>query len=91
VGGTLGTILAGVFATTEANPNLAAPRIQALVGHSLWIEQLKAGAVVLLWSVVATAAIVWLLKMVMGSIRASAETETVGLDLSEHGEEGYHH
>lgn len=90
VGGTLGTILAGVFATAKANPNLGADRIKDLVGKTLWLEQLKAGAIILVWSVVATVLIVYLLKAVMGSIRASAETETIGLDLAEHGEEGYH-
>jgi ammonium transporter, Amt family len=90
VGGTLGTILAGIFATGAANANLDADRIKALVGNTLWLEQLKAAGIVLIWSVVATVLIVLLLKAVLGSIRASAETETIGLDLAEHGEEGYH-
>jgi Amt family ammonium transporter len=40
-------------------------------------------------SVVATAAIAYLLKFTIG-IRASEEDETIGLDLADHGEEGYH-
>jgi Amt family ammonium transporter len=51
----------------------------------------KAGALILVWSVVATALIAWVLKPLLGSLRAGAETETMGLDLAEHGEEGYHH
>ena len=35
-----------------------------------------------------TAVIAYLVKMVIG-LRASEEVETVGLDLAEHGEEGY--
>ena len=90
VGGTLGTVLAGVFATATVNPNLGAERIQALVGKTLWLEQLKAGGLVLLWSVAATVLIVFVLNAVLGSLRATVETETIGLDLAEHGEEGYH-
>jgi len=90
VGGTLGTIMAGVFATVKVNPNLGADRIKDLVGHTLWIEQLKAGGIVLVWSVAATALIATLVKAVLGSMRATVETETIGLDLAEHGEEGYH-
>lgn len=90
VGGTLGTLLAGVFATTDVNSNLGADRIKSLVGSTLWVEQLKAGGIVLIWSVAATVFITFLVKAILGSIRVTAETETLGLDLVEHGEEGYH-
>jgi Amt family ammonium transporter len=90
VGGTLGTLMAGIFATTKVNPNLGADRIKDLVGNTLWLEQLKAGGVVLVWSVAATLVIAWIVKAVLGSMRATVETETIGLDLAEHGEEGYH-
>ncbi len=90
VGGTLGVICAGIFATAKANPNLDADRIKAFVGKTLWIEQLKAGGIVLIWSVVGTIVIAFVVKSVIGSLRTSVETETIGLDLAEHGEEGYH-
>lgn len=90
VGGTLGTILAGIFATAAVNPNLGADRIKALVGKTLWLEQLKAGGLILVWSVAATILIVYILNAALGSMRATIETETIGLDLAEHGEEGYH-
>ena len=89
VGGTLGTILAGVFATAAVNPNLADPRIAAYVGHTLWFEQLKAGAIVLVWSVVGTVAVAKVVGLTLGTLRVSEENETVGLDVAEHGEEGY--
>ncbi len=89
IGGTLGVICAGIFARTAANPNLGADRIKAYVGSTLWLEQLKAAGLVLLWSVVATAIIAFAVKAVLGSMRAVAETERAGLDLTEHGEEGY--
>jgi len=89
VGGTIGTVLAGVLATPEVNPNLGNGPIAALVGHSLWIEQLKAGGLVLLWSVGATLVLAKLTGWVMGGLRVDAETESAGLDVAEHGEEGY--
>ncbi len=89
VGGTLGTLLVGFLATPLANPNLASESLKSIVGKTLWLEQLKAGGVVLLLSVVATTAIYYLVGMMVGSLRVDPETETVGLDLAEHGEEGY--
>ncbi len=89
VGGTIGTIFAGVFATTAANPNLGAASIAALVGHSLWLEQIKAGGLVLVWSVGATLVLAKVVGWVMGGLRVDPEVETAGLDVAEHGEEGY--
>jgi Amt family ammonium transporter len=88
IGGTLGTILAGVFASTKINPNLAV-NLNGLVGKTLWMEQLKAASLMLVWSVGATLAIAWVVGKLVGEIRVDPEVETLGLDLSEHGEEGY--
>ncbi|MHB8523918.1 MAG: ammonium transporter [Limisphaerales bacterium] len=89
VGGTLGVILAGIFASTQVNPNLDAPRIRGLVGHSLWLHQALAAAVVLVFSVVGTVLIAWLVQAILRGLRVNEEVETIGLDLAEHGEEGY--
>lgn len=89
VGGTLGTVLAGVFATTAVNPNLAKGALAAFVGHTLWLEQIKAGALVLVWSVAATWLIAKLVSAVTGGLRVEEEREREGLDITEHGEEGY--
>jgi len=89
VGGTLGTILTGVFATAAVNSNLATGPIAALVGRTLWLEQLKAGAIVAAWSVVATMGIAWIVRLSANGLRVAGEDERVGLDLTEHGEEGY--
>ena len=90
VGGTIGTLMAGVFATTAANPNLGADRIKGFVGTTLWLEQCKAGLIVLVWSVVATVVLAKIVGAICGGLRVSEEVETIGLDLTEHGEEGYH-
>ena len=89
VGGTIGTALAGVFAASSVNPNLASGPIAALVGHSLWLEQLKAGGLVLVWSVTATVVIAKVVDFAFSGLRVSEEQESQGLDVAEHGEEGY--
>jgi len=89
VGGTIGTILAGVFATSAANPNLSAAQFVGLLGKGLWLEQVKAGGLVLGWSVLATLIIAKLVGVFFGGLRVDAETEQIGLDVNEHGEEGY--
>jgi Amt family ammonium transporter len=84
VGGTIGTIMAGVFATTAVNPNLA-----TIANRALWLEQIKAGGLVLVWSVTATVIIAKVVGFAFGGLRVSEEDEAQGLDVAEHGEEGY--
>jgi Amt family ammonium transporter len=55
----------------------------------LWVEQLKAIGVTLCLAVVGTTVIAYLVKAILG-LRVAPEIEVSGLDLSEHGEEGYH-
>jgi Amt family ammonium transporter len=88
VGGTLGAILAGVFATADVNPNLKT-NLAALVGNGLWLEQLKAVGVTMALSIGGTAVIAYAIKAIIG-LRPSAEAEETGLDDSDHGEAGYH-
>jgi Amt family ammonium transporter len=52
-------------------------------------EQFKAVGITLSLAVVGTAIIALAVKALLG-LRPSEETETVGLDLADHGEEGYH-
>ncbi|MEN9635499.1 MAG: Ammonia channel precursor, partial [Verrucomicrobiota bacterium] len=58
------------------------------VGKSLWIEQLKAMGITVALSVVATIVIAIIVKAVIG-LRPTIEAEQEGLDVSDHGEEGY--
>jgi Amt family ammonium transporter len=88
VGGTLGAFLTGILATSSANPNLDL-NLKEIVGHTLWIEQLKAIGLTLCLAVVGTTVLAFLIKAVIG-LRVSEEVETIGLDLAEHGEEAYH-
>jgi len=82
VGGTLGAILTGVFADERVN-SVVGPLKAGLLG-----EQLKAVAITIVWSVVATAIIALIVKITVG-LRVTPEVESAGLDVSEHGEEGY--
>jgi ammonium transporter, Amt family len=83
VGGTLGALLTGILATREANANLTDKLLA-----SLFFSQVKAVIITIVLSTVMTFIIGFVLRLVMG-LRASPDVETSGLDLAEHGEEGY--
>ena len=87
VGGTMGALLTGFCATTVANPNLAA-NLGDIVGRTLWLEQLKSMVLTVILSLIATYAIAMLIKYTIG-LRVSQDIEHQGLDINEHGEEGY--
>jgi Amt family ammonium transporter len=91
IGGTIGALLTGVLARNSANGNLAA-NLKAYVTDSplqpLVFEQLKAVGLTLVLATVGTAVIACIVKFTLG-LRPSEEDETLGLDLSDHGEEGY--
>ena len=92
VGGTMGAFLTGVLARNVANPNLATnlkDYVKDAALQPLVFEQVKAIALTLLLAVVGTTVIAFALKAVMG-LRPSEDVERGGLDLAEHGEEGYH-
>jgi Amt family ammonium transporter len=55
----------------------------------LWTTQLKAIGITLCMAVVGTTIIAYIVRAILG-LRVSAEVEVSGLDLAEHGEEGYH-
>jgi Amt family ammonium transporter len=88
VGGTLGALVTGWLATSEANPNLRT-NLAGIVGSTLWLEQLKAMGVTIALAVTATAALGLALKATIG-LRPDAEAEEEGLDQLDHGEAGYH-
>jgi Amt family ammonium transporter len=83
VGGTLGAFLTGLLATARVNPNLS-----KLADYALWLQQLKAIGVTILLAVGATAVIGSVVKVSIG-LRIAPEIERQGLDINEHGEEGY--
>jgi Amt family ammonium transporter len=88
VGGTMGAFVTGVFATADVNPNLTT-NLKDIVGKTLWMEQLKAIGVTFALSVTATVILGYAIKATLG-LRPTDEDEETGLDLTDHGEKGYH-
>jgi len=84
VGGTLGAIMTGLLASVDSGHASVAGLKEGLL-----MNQFKAIGVTLVLSVVGTAVIAYIVKAVIG-LRPTEEVETIGLDLAEHGEEGYH-
>ena len=92
IGGTIGAFLTGCLARNVANGNLATNlkvQVTDLFFQPLVLEQLKAIGITLVLAIVGTTVIAFIVKALIG-LRPSEETESVGLDLAEHGEEGYH-
>jgi Amt family ammonium transporter len=52
--------------------------------------QVKSVVVTIVWSGVVSVVALFVIDKIVG-LRVSEEVETIGLDLAEHGEEGYHH
>jgi Amt family ammonium transporter len=92
VGGTLGALMTGMLARNSANGNLALnlkDYVKDGIFQPLLLEQIKAVALTLVLAIVGTVIVAYIVKTITG-LRVSAEVEVSGLDLAEHGEEGYH-
>ncbi len=89
IGGTLGALLTGVFATREVN-DLRMGKPMGLVDGFGGQMTNQVIAVLISWglAIVGTLVILKICDVVCG-VRVSKEQETEGLDLSMHGEEGY--
>ena len=87
IGGTVGAILTGVFATQQVTG--ATEPLGAIDGHGgAIVGQLVSVIVTVVYAAVVSYVLLKILDKVMG-LRVDEESETRGLDLSEHGEEGY--
>jgi ammonium transporter, Amt family len=89
MGGTLGALLTGVFATKEVNDLRMGKPMGWVDGDSGQMMN-QVIAVLIAWEL-ATVGTLVILKIcdVLCGVRVSKEQETEGLDLSMHGEEGY--
>lgn len=89
-GGTLGAILTGVFATKAVNSAIAEGKGGLVDGNAGQILNQAIG-VAIAWGVaiVGTLIILKVCDIVCGGVRVSPQDEREGLDLSQHGEEGY--
>ena len=88
IGGTLGAVLTGVFATRAVTDMDGGNPLGMLENGNILMGQIVAVLITVVFSVVATVVLLLILKATMG-LRVSQEAEVRGLDLSEHGEEGY--
>lgn len=88
VGGTLGSVLTGVFATASVNPNLTT-NLAGDLGCRLILSNLVASGVTVLVAVVGTLLAALITKVLLGELRVPIDAEIAGLDVTEHGEEGY--
>jgi ammonium transporter, Amt family len=89
-GGTIGALLTGIFASSAINPIFGAGKATGMLeGNSGQILNQAIGVAVA-WSlsIVGTLVILFVVDKVVG-LRVSEEDEREGLDLSQHGEEGY--
>ncbi len=92
IGGTMGAFLTGVLARNAANANLATNLKNYVKDTSfqpLVLEQIKAIALTLVLAIVGTVVIAYVVKFALG-LRPTEDVEVGGLDIAEHGEEGYH-
>ncbi len=89
-GGTLGALLTGIFATKAINPAFG-PGVPTGWLDGNWMQLLhQAAGVAISWaiSIVGTLVLLFVVDKIVG-LRVSPEHEIAGLDLSQHGEEGY--
>ena len=94
-GGTIGALLTSVFATSAINPIFKDAQ-----GHTLPVGMMDGNfrqlgnqaigiSIAILLAVVGTYVILQVVNFTIG-VRVSAEDEVQGLDLTQHGEEGYY-
>ncbi|MCE9556791.1 MAG: ammonium transporter [Planctomycetes bacterium] len=88
VGGTLGAVLTGVFATRAVYDANAGNVVGMLEGGSLMKGQLVAIGITWVFSIVVTFILLKLIDATIG-LRVTKEDEVQGLDITQHGEEGY--
>lgn len=93
-GGTLGALLTGVFATSAVNPifkdSAGAPLpVGLLDGNAAQlVNQLGGIAIAMVVAAVGSIIILKVVDLIVG-VRVTVEDEVAGLDVTQHGEEGY--
>jgi Amt family ammonium transporter len=86
VGGFIGIVMLGIFASKAWNPNGADGLL--LGGTAFFFKQLTAVVVASVWAFVFTYGMLWLINFVTAT-KVGAEDEEAGLDIRLHGEEAY--
>lgn len=97
VGGTIGAVLTGIFATSKVNPILGkaddgtTPLPVGLIDGNggQVVTQIVAVLITYVLSAMVTFIILKVLEVVFGGLRVQQEAEYQGVDVNEHGEEAY--
>ncbi len=84
IGGIIGALLTGVFASQTLGGNGSEDLV---IGHQV-LQQFKSILVTILWSGIVSTVVLLLLKVTIG-LRVSEQAEMEGLDSADHGESGY--
>jgi Amt family ammonium transporter len=87
VGGILGTLLAGVFATTAVTASEADPGVSGLLegnAHQLLVQAIGVG-VTIVWCVIGTFIVLKIVSL-FTALRVDSDEEREGLDIALHGE-----
>jgi Amt family ammonium transporter len=89
-GGTIGAILTGLFANSGINAIFGASKATGFFegNHGQVVNQLVGVAIAWTLSIVGTLIILFVVDKLIG-LRVSEDEEREGLDISQHGEEGY--
>jgi len=99
-GGMWGALATGLFANNRINPMITDPKAPIGVSNGIlsflpgasWAQfgaQVEAVVLTIIMAVVATFIIGKVVGLITGGLRAPADEEENGLDVTEHGEEGY--
>jgi len=94
-GGTVGALLTGVFASSFVNPIFKDASGNVLPSGAIQgnfhqiLNQLMGVAIAWVIAIVGTLVILKIVDLAIG-LRVAEEDEAEGLDLTQHGEEGYH-
>ena len=87
MGGLVGTLMVAFFASTTLGGKTDAETYSM---GAQFLVQLKASAIVIVYTLIVSVIILYLVKAICGgSLRASESEEEEGLDLTAHGESGY--
>jgi len=81
-------VLTGVFATRAAWDIAGGEKLGLIEGGGVLTGQVVAIAITWVFSIVATVVILFVINVTIG-LRVSEQDERIGLDMSQHEEEGY--
>ena len=89
VGGIIGTMMAGVFASTQLGlfSGQGFADVNETMGAQLWVQFLGVAST-LVYTAVVTWVILKLVNLLLG-LRVNPEQENAGLDITQHDERGY--